>query len=86
MSNSVNYPIQAVGKSVFLYIRRLSDLTLEESNILIEKGMNIGRPQGYSYSPDAFIFLLGLHVDLFALIESGLAKDILSTSPDNYEN
>ena len=85
MSNRIQYPIQKVGEDVFLYLRRLSDLTLEESGTLIQKGMNIGRPQGYSFSPDAFIFLLDLYVDLFALIDSGLAKDIRSISPDKYE-
>jgi hypothetical protein len=76
-----NYEIQTVGDCLFLYLRQLSDLTGEESVELINKGMNIGRPKGYSFSPEAFLFLLNLNVDLFGLINSGYAKDFKS-QPD----
>jgi hypothetical protein len=72
------FEIQAVGMSLFLHLRRLSDLTHEESAALIHKGFNIGRPKGYSFSPEAFLYLLTLHVDLFGLIELGFAKDLKS--------
>jgi hypothetical protein len=61
---------------VVLYLRKLSDLTHEESVELINKGFNIGRPKGYSFSPDAFLFLITLHVDLFGLIQHGIATDL----------
>jgi hypothetical protein len=84
--NVAKYPIAEVGISLFLHLRKLSDLSPPESTKLIEKGLNTGRPQGYSFSPGAFIFLLSLNVDLFALIEGGLAKDITTViSPGTSE-
>jgi len=71
-----NYQKQDVGTVVVLYLRKLSDLTPEESVELITNGLNIGRPKGYSFSPEAFLFLLTLHVDLFGLIQHGFAKDL----------
>jgi hypothetical protein len=58
------------------FLKKLSNLSVEESSELIKMGFSIGRPQGYSFSPKAFLFLLSLHVDLFGLIESGLAIDM----------
>lgn len=66
------------GFSIKLFLKRLRDLSEPESTQLIEKGFSIGRPKGYSFSPDAFLYLLSLHVDLFNLIDSGLAIDISS--------
>jgi hypothetical protein len=57
-------------------LKRLNDLSMEQSAELIKKGFSIGRPRGYSFSPDAFLYLLSLHVDLFGLIDSGLATDM----------
>ena len=71
-----NYEMQAVGTAVVLYLRKLSDLTHEESVELINNGFSIGRPKGYSFSPEAFLFLLTLKVDLFGLIQRGIAKDL----------
>lgn len=68
--------VESVGKNLFLYLRPLSDLNAEEVKTLIEKGINIGRPKGYSFSPEAFIFLLSLHIDLFGLIKMGYAKEL----------
>jgi hypothetical protein len=73
-----NFEIQTVGISLFLYLRKLSDLTNEESNELIKKGFNIGRPKGYSFSTEAFLFLLNSSVDLFGLIGEGYAKELKS--------
>ena len=71
-----DYDMESVGVSLFLCLRKLSALTPEQSTELINKGFNIGRPKGYSFSPEAFLFLIALHVDLFGLIQSGLAEEI----------
>jgi hypothetical protein len=70
------YRKQVLGKSLFLYLRRIGDISEQQSIELIEKGFSIGRPRGYSFSNDAFLYLLGLYVDLFGMINSGMAKDI----------
>jgi hypothetical protein len=75
-NSSKVYANKVVGVSLFLYLRKLSALTPAESVELNAKGFNIGRPKGYSFSPGAFLYLLSLHVDLFGLIEFGLAKEI----------
>lgn len=59
--------------SVRLHLRTLNDLSRDESAELIRKGMSIGRPRGYSFSPEAFVYLLFCRVDLFGLIENKLA-------------
>jgi len=65
-------------QTVFIkpFLKRLNNLSIEQSAELIRMGFSIGRPFGYSFSPNAFLFLLSLHVDLFGLIESGLAVDM----------
>ena len=73
-----NYEMQDVGMGVVLYLRTLNHLSNEESVELIKNGFNIGRPKGYSFSPEAFLFLLTLHVDLFGLIQHGFDKDLKS--------
>jgi hypothetical protein len=70
------YHNQVLGKSLFLYLRRIGDITAQQSEELIEKGFSIGRPSGYSFSNEAFLYLLSLYVDLFGLINSGIAKDV----------
>lgn len=67
---------QLLGQTVFLHLKRLSDITDEQSQELNKKGFNIGRPSGYTFSNDAFLYLLSLHVDLFGLINAGMAKDL----------
>ncbi|HEV8506525.1 MAG TPA: hypothetical protein VGQ53_14030 [Chitinophagaceae bacterium] len=69
------YNKHALGQTLFLYLKKLGDITDEQSQELNKKGFNIGRPSGYTFSNEAFLFLLSLHVDLFGLINSGLAKD-----------
>jgi hypothetical protein len=61
---------------VKLFLRKISDLNIEESTELNKKGLSIGRPKGYSFSPDAILYLLSLRIDLFNLINKGLAIDI----------
>lgn len=72
----VEYSKKEIGTTVFLYLRKISDLTEQQSDELIAKGFAIGRPSGYSFSNEAFLYLLSLSVDLFGIINSGLAKDI----------
>ena len=69
------YDKEVVGQTLFLHLQRLSDITDEQSSELNKRGFNIGRPSGYTFSNDAFLFLLSLHVDLFGLINAGFAKD-----------
>jgi hypothetical protein len=61
---------------VKLLLRKISDLNIEESTELNKKGLSIGRPRGYSFSPDAILYLLSLRIDLFNLIAKGLAIDM----------
>ena len=70
------YDIRNVGNTLFLYLRKLSDLTDEQSKQLIKEGLSIGRPHGYTFSNYGFLYLLSLGVDLFGLINAGFAKDI----------
>ena len=73
-----NYKLDSVGIDIFLYLRRFGSLSDQERSELIEKGFNIGRPSGYSFSPKAFLLLIDWNVDVFGLIETGLAKDVLT--------
>jgi hypothetical protein len=61
--------------SVRPYLTRLSSLSGAQSQELIRLGFSIGRPKGYSFAPEAFLYLLSLHVDLFGLIDKGLAEE-----------
>lgn len=64
------------GFEIKLLLRKLNSLSDEQSRELIAKGFSIGRPRGYSFSPEAFLYLLSLQVDLFGLIDSGMALDL----------
>jgi hypothetical protein len=66
------------GTELFIkpFLKRLNNISCEESSELVKMGFSVGRPNGYSFSPNAFLFLLSLHVDLFGLIALGLAIDI----------
>ena len=70
------YPLAAWGKELFLLLRPMSSMTDEERQELISKGCNIGRPKGYSFSVDAFLYLLDLRMDLFGLIRAGYARPV----------
>jgi hypothetical protein len=70
------YDKNVLGQTLFLHLQRLSDITDEQSSELNKIGFNIGRPSGYTFSNNAFLFLLSLHVDLFGLISAGIAKDV----------
>lgn len=64
------------GEPVKLILKRINDLTVEESSELNRKGLSIGRPNGYSFTPEAILYLLSLRVDLFDLIGKGFALDV----------
>ena len=70
------YSKQSLGQTLFLHLQKLGDITDEQSKELNNKGFNIGRPSGYTFSNDAFLYLLSLHVDLFGLINAGMARDL----------
>ena len=69
----VEHELGSAAIQVKPLLRRLNALSDTESRELIDKGFSIGRPRGYSFSPEAFIYLLSLSVDLFGLIDSGQA-------------
>jgi hypothetical protein len=77
---SVQFDTTHTGFVIRLFLRRLRDMSADESSKLIEKGFSVGRPHGYSFSPDAFLYLLSLHVDLFNLIDSEMAIDVNNKS------
>ncbi len=74
------YSTQILGSSLFLYLQHLNDLTEEQSKELIKRGIAIGRPNGYTFSNEGFLYLISLNVDLFGLIKSGYAKPIKDAS------
>ena len=74
------YDIKALGNTLFLYLQQLSDLSMEQSKQLIENGLVIGRPHGYAFTNQAFLYLISVSVDLFGLVNAGYAKDIKSLS------
>jgi hypothetical protein len=69
------YNIRDVGNTLFFYLRHLNNLSDDERKQLITEGLNIGRPAGYSFTNDAFVYLLSLSIDLFGLIHAGFALD-----------
>ena len=74
------YEMQLIGTSIFLHLQLLDDLSDEQRKEVIKKGINIGRPAGYTFSNAAFLFLLSLNVDLFGFIKAGYAKNINDSS------
>ena len=74
------YGKQILGSSLFLYLQNLNDLTEDQSKELIKRGIAIGRPNGYTFSNEGFLYLISLNVDLFGLISSGYAKPIKDNS------
>jgi hypothetical protein len=71
------YAVDNIGSTLFLFLRKISDLTGDQSKQLLKEGFSIGRPHGYTFSTHGFLYLLSLHVDLFGLIKSGHAKEII---------
>lgn len=79
----MEYGVQVLGISLFLYLQHLNDLSEAESKELIHRGIAIGRPNGYTFSNEGFFYLISLHVDLFGLIKSGYAKNIHDELPQS---
>jgi hypothetical protein len=75
-SEIIEYNIEVLGKSLFLLLQQLSDLSEDESKELIQRGIAIGRPNGYTFSSEGFLYLTSLNVDLFGLVRSGYAVPI----------
>src|SRR5437868_6087119 len=67
---------QIPDDSIKPILRKINSLTSEQSAELNKKGFSIGRPFGYTFTPEAILYLLRMHVDLFNLIERGLATEI----------
>lgn len=74
--NLQEFDMDELGSSLFLYLQKLDELNEEESRELIKKGIALGRPNGYTFSNEGFLFLISLHVDLFGLIASGYARSL----------
>ena len=70
------YNIEDLGNSLFLHLQHLNQLSEAESKELINRGIAIGRPNGYTFSNEGFYYLISLHVDLFGLINSGYARNM----------
>ena len=75
------YDLEDLGVSLFLQLQHLNQLSEAQSKELINRGIAIGRPNGYTFSNEGFYYLITLNVDLFALINSGYAKNIHDASP-----
>jgi hypothetical protein len=71
----IQFDLQNDNEIIKPILRRLRDMSAEESSVLVEKGFSIGRPNGYSFSSNAILYLLSKQIDLFSLLENGLAID-----------
>jgi hypothetical protein len=74
------YDINVLGNILFLHLQNLNELSEAQSKELINRGIAIGRPNGYTFSNEGFFYLISLHVDLFGLIKSGYAVNIHEVS------
>ena len=72
----IEHSLSTQEEPVKLILKRINDLTVEESSELNRKGLSIGRPNGYSFTPEAILYLLSIRVDLFNLIGKGFALDV----------
>jgi hypothetical protein len=66
------------SESVKPILRRFSDMNNNESTELNKRGISIGQRKGFSFTPDAVLYLLNLRIDIFNLIAEGLATDLNS--------
>lgn len=57
-------------------LRKFSDMSNSESTELNSRGISIGQRKGFSFTPDAVLYLLNLRIDIFNLIAEGLAIDL----------
>ena len=74
------YDIEDLGVSLFLHLQQLNQLSEAQSKELINRGIAIGRPNGYTFSNEGFYYLITLNVDLFGMIKCGYAKNIHEVS------
>ncbi|MEP6615109.1 MAG: hypothetical protein ABJA57_00955 [Ginsengibacter sp.] len=72
---TIEYKFSVAEKELKLVLKKINDLTMEESAELNRRGLSIGRPNGYSFTPSAILYLLSIRVDIFNLIGKGLAID-----------
>jgi hypothetical protein len=63
------------NQSIKPILRKFNDMSIIESTELNKKGISIGQRKGYSFTPDAVLYLLSLRIDLFNLIANDLAID-----------
>jgi hypothetical protein len=68
--------LNSKNQSIKLILRKFNDISINESAELNKKGISIGQRKGYSFTPDAILYLLTLRIDLFNLIAEGLAIDL----------
>jgi hypothetical protein len=66
-------------QSIKPFLRKFSDLGIDENTELNKRGISIGQRKGYTFTPDAIVYLLNLRIDLFNLIAAELAIDINQT-------
>jgi hypothetical protein len=64
------------SQSIKPILRKFSDMNNNESTELNKRGISIGQRKGFSFTPDAVLYLLNLHIDIFNLIAVGLAIDL----------
>jgi hypothetical protein len=64
------------SESVKPILRRFSDMSNNESTELNKRGISIGQRKGFSFTPEAVLYLLKLRIDIFNLIAEGLATDL----------
>jgi hypothetical protein len=64
------------SQSIKPILRKFSDMNNNESTELNNKGISIGQRKGFSFTPDAVLYLLNLRIDIFNLIAEGLATDL----------
>ena len=63
------------SKCIKPILRKFGDMSINESTELNKRGISIGQRKGFSFTPDAVIYLLNLRIDIFNLISEGLAID-----------
>jgi hypothetical protein len=71
----VNGETIAIDKheSIKPILRTMRSLTADEIEQLHLKGLSIGQRKGFSFTPEAIVYLLSLGIDIFNLINEGLA-------------
>ena len=71
----IQQELNDTNKSIKPVLRKFSSMSAAESTELNNRGISIGQRKGYSFTPDAILYLLALRIDIFNLIANGLAID-----------